>query len=137
MTGGAGSLDRGRFEYFPVAPGRMEFAIEVRRAILAARPDVVAVELPLRLREHYLQAVRRLPEMSVIFYASDDEEGRAVYVPVEPTDPFTEAIRTALEIGAEILFADPDGGERPHLPDVYPDTYAISQIGIDRDGASY
>jgi len=115
----------------------MEFAIEVRRAILAARPDVIAVELPVRLREHYLQAVRRLPEMSVIFYASDDEEGRAVYVPVEPTDPFTEAIRTGLEIGAEILFADPDVGERPHLPDVYPDTYAISQIGIDRYVEAY
>ena len=29
-----GSLRRGRFHYLPVAPGRMEFAIEVRRAIL-------------------------------------------------------------------------------------------------------
>src|SRR5260370_1356375 len=137
VTGGAGVLDRGRFEYFPVAPGRMEFAIEVRRAILTARPDVIAVELPVRLREHYLQAVRRMPEMSVIFYASDDEGGRAVYVPSEPTDPFTEAIRTGLEIGAEILFADPDVGERPHLPDVYPDTYAISEIGIDRYVEAY
>ena len=38
----AGSLDRDRFRYFPVVPGRMEFAIEVRRALLAVRPDVVA-----------------------------------------------------------------------------------------------
>jgi len=137
VTGGAGSLDRGRFQYFPVAPGRMEFAVEVRRTILAARPDVVAVELPLRLREHYLQAVQRLPEMSVIFYASEGDEGQAVFVPVEPADPFTEAIRTGLEIGAEILFADPDVGERPHLPDAYPDTYAVSQIGIDRYVEAY
>ena len=43
MAEDAGSLDRGRFRYFPVAPGRMEFAIEVRRALLSARPDVVAV----------------------------------------------------------------------------------------------
>ena len=47
----------------------------------------------------------------VIFYpdetAGDDQ---AVYVPVEPADPFTEAIRTGLEIGAEIVFADPDAG---------------------------
>ena len=28
------------------------------------------------------------------------------------------------EIGAEIVFADPDSGERPHLPDTYPDTYS-------------
>jgi hypothetical protein len=44
---------------------------------------------------------------------------------VEPADPFTEAIRTGLEIGAEIVFADPDAGERPHLKDAYPDPYAI------------
>ena len=40
------SLERGRFSYLPVVPGRLEFAIEVRRRILAERPDVVAVELP-------------------------------------------------------------------------------------------
>ena len=137
MAEDAGSLDRGRFRYFPVAPGKLEFAVEVRRAILAARPDVVAVELPLRLQEAYVQAVQRLPQMSVLFYAGEEEEDQAVYAPVEPTDPFTEAIRTALEIGAEILFADPDVGERPHLPDSYPDTYAISQIGIDKYVEAY
>ena len=34
----------------------------------------------------------------------EKDEERAIYVPVEPTDPFTEAIRTAQEIGAEVLF---------------------------------
>ena len=36
----AGSLERGRFLYFPVVPGRLEFAAEVRRAILKHRPQV-------------------------------------------------------------------------------------------------
>ncbi len=108
----AGSLDRGRVRYFPVVPGRMEFALEVRRAILAAKPNVVAVELPERLREAYLQAVQRLPQMSVVFYVDEEHEGQAIYAPVEPADPFTEAIRTGIEIGAEILFADPDVQER-------------------------
>ena len=40
------SLRRGNFTYFPVIPGRLEFAIEVRRAILRDRPKIVAVELP-------------------------------------------------------------------------------------------
>ena len=39
-------LTRGRFEYLPVVPGRLEFAIDVRRRILTERPAVVAVELP-------------------------------------------------------------------------------------------
>jgi hypothetical protein len=127
------SLRRGRFTYFPVVPGRVEFAFELRQAILRERPEVIAVELPTTLQYVWQGAVARLPEMSVIFYP-DDSGGadEAVYVPVEPADPFTEAVRTGLEIGAEIVFADPDAGPRPHLRDAYPDTYSIRHIGLDR-----
>lgn len=135
----AGSLVRGRFHYFPVVPGRLEFAIEVRQAILRHRPPVVAVELPATLQQAYLRALERLPEISVIFYTDDTggEDDRAVYLPVEPADPFTEAIRTALEIGAEVVFADPDVGERPHLPDSYPDPYALRRIGLEKYVEAY
>lgn len=126
------SLRRGRFLYVPVAPGRLEFAAEVRRVILEERPEVVAIELPESLESQYRQAVARLPQMSVVFYPDEEETDQAVYVPIEPTDPFTEAIRTGLEVGASLLFADPDAGARPHLPDDYPDSYAVSRIGMDR-----
>lgn len=128
----AGSLRRGRFHYFPVAPGRLEFAIEVRRTLLAERPDGVAVELPGRLRSAYLRAIERLPEISVLVYPDPADDERAVYIPVEPADPFTEAVRTAREIGAEVIFAEPDFGERPHLKEVYPDPYAIRRLGLDK-----
>jgi len=128
-----GSLKRGRFTYFPVVPGRLEFAAELRQAILRDRPEVIAVELPVTLQEVWLRAVTRLPEMSLIFYPDENSgQDQAIYVPVEPADPFTEAIRTGVEIGAEIVFADPDAGERPHLRDAYPDTYAIRHIGLAR-----
>jgi hypothetical protein len=134
----AGSLQRGRFQYFPVAPGRLEFAIEVRRAILRDRPQVIAVELPVTLEPAWLRAVARLPEISLIFYPDESAGGdRAVYVPIEPADPFTEAIRTGLETGAEVVFADPDAGERPHLLDSYPDPYAVRHIGLDRYVEAY
>jgi hypothetical protein len=126
------SLRRGRFTYFPVVPGRLEFAVELRRAILAGRPPVVAVELPGALEPAYRKAVRRLPEMSVLVYEEGKDEDRAVYVPVEPADPFTEAIRSGLEAGAEILFIEPDVIDRPHVPDNYPDPYSIRRIGIDK-----
>ena len=132
-----GSLQRGRFTYFPVVPGKLEFAIEVRRAILRDKPQVIAVELPTALRDAYLRAVERLPEMSVILYNDEQEEDRAVYVPVEPADPFTEAIRSGREIGAEIVFADPDAGERPHLPDQYPDSYALHHIPLEKYVEAY
>ncbi len=124
------NLRRGRFLYFPVVPGRMEFAAEVRRAIVRELPKVVALELPVALRSAWVRAVRRLPEISVILYPEGDDPDEAVYVVVEPADPFTEAIRTALEIGAQVVFTDPDSGQRPHLPDSYPDTYSLRSIPI-------
>jgi hypothetical protein len=121
------NLKRGRLHYLPVVPGRMEFAEEVRKAILAERPQVVAVELPATLESSFLRAVERLPELSVILYSAKADE--TVYVPVEITDPFIEAIRSAQEIGAEVFFVDPDVGDRPHLSDQYPDTYAVRRLG--------
>ena len=128
-----GSLKRGRFTYFPVVPGRLEFALDVRQAILGQRPQVIALELPATLQAAWMRAVARLPEISLIFYP-DETLGadQAIYVPIEPADPFTEAIRTGLEIGAEIVFVDPDAGQRPHLKDAYPDSYAIRHIGLAR-----
>ena len=128
------SLERGRFRYFPVVPGRVEFAAELRKLLLAERPPIIAVELPGFLADPYQQALQRLPEMSVILYIPDvpDDDNPAVYVPVEPSDPFTEGLRTANELGSEVLFLEPDSADRPHLPDTYPDTYAVRRIGFDK-----
>ena len=133
----AGSLRRGQFTYLPVVPGRLEFAIEIRQAILRDRPQVVALELPVTLRQHFLRAVARLPEISVIVYPDENDPERAIYVPVEPADPFVEAIRTGLETGADIVFADPDSGDRPHLKDAYPDPYSIRHIGYEKYVEAY
>jgi len=128
----AASLRRGNFSYFPVISGRLEFSIQLRRAILRERPKIVAVELPGSLEDVYLQALARLPEMSVILYPDPQDEERGIYVPVEPCDPFTEAVRSALEIDAEVIFIEPDSGDRPHLPDAYPDPYSIRYIGMEK-----
>jgi hypothetical protein len=122
------SLRRGRLRYFPVVPGRIEFAAALRQALLDERPDVVAVELPEWLRPLYAEAVGRLPEMSVVMYPEETGSERGVYIVVEPGDPFVEAIRTAHEIYAEVLFLEPDAIDRPHLPDNYPDSYALRSI---------
>ena len=128
----AGSLRRGNFTYFPVVPGRLEFSVEMRQAILSGRPRIIAVELPGSLEDTYLQALARLPEMSVIVYPDAHDEERGIYVPVEPADPFCEAVRTGLEIDAEVIFIEPDSGDRPHLPDTYPDPYSIRYIGLEK-----
>ncbi len=136
------SLLRGPWRYFPVVPGRMEFAVEVRRALLADKPKVVAVELPSECRQGLIRAVERLPQISALMYPhrpegglpeSDDDDAltyQMLYVPVEPCDPFIEAVRTAREIGAVVVFIEPSIGDRPHVAGAYPDTYAVRRLGL-------
>ncbi len=126
------SLQRGHLRYFPVAPGRLEFAAAVRRELLANRPEVVAVELPAWLQPLYMEALDRLPQFSVVVYPEGGESERGVYVVVEPADPFVEALRTAQEIGAETLFLEPNAIDRPHLPDLYPDSHSLRSIRLDQ-----
>ena len=55
-----GILKRGTITYFPVVPGRLEFAWRLRRYLLEQRPAVIAVELPASLEARYRKALERL-----------------------------------------------------------------------------
>ena len=126
---------RGNLTYLPVVPGRLEFALHVRRSLLELRPTVVAVELPSSLADQYRAAVDRMPAMSVILLApsdSYDEDEQPVYIPVEPGDPFVEALRTARELGASVLFLEPPVQGRSAVNPVFPSSYALEIIGVDR-----
>jgi hypothetical protein len=109
----------------------MEFAAAIRHALLKEQPRVVAVELPVSLEAAYRKAIRRLPEITVILYEGMAED-QFVYVPIEPADPFTEAVRTALEIDAELIFLEPDLSPKPHaFAEGWPDAYALHSMGYD------
>jgi hypothetical protein len=126
----AGTLTRGNITYLPVVPGRIEFAARVRRYVLDQKPQVIAVELPGSLEHQYEQALDRMPRMSVIVIPEDDEH--ATYIPVEPADPFVEALRSARDITAGSIFLEPETTDKPHLSASYPEPYAIDLIGIEQ-----
>jgi len=127
---------KGRYHFLPVIPGRMECAEEVRRKILSQHPAMVAIQLPTTLEEATLRAARRLPEVSLILY-QDQQKEEAIYVPVEITDPFMEALRSSWEVDAQISFVDPDFDEHL-LPEAsYPDTYAVRRINYIKYVESY
>ncbi|MBI1896727.1 MAG: hypothetical protein HYS04_09380 [Acidobacteria bacterium] len=128
----AASLVRGHITYLPVVPGRLEFAEAVRRAILAAQPQVIAVELPVSLEPAYREAIERLPRITVLLYPDDQNEEQAIYVPVEPGDPFVEAVRSGLDLAAEVMFVEPDLAPKPHLAAPYPDAYSLRSIGYEK-----
>ncbi len=124
-------LQRGALSYLPVVPGRIEFAALVRKLLLEQRPQVVAVELPSSLEKPYLKALERLPKMSVLVIPEESptDEERATYIPVEPGDPFVEALRTAQDIDAQIILLEPATHDRPHVSDTYPEPFAVELIG--------
>ncbi|MDY6988114.1 MAG: hypothetical protein SWQ30_08645 [Thermodesulfobacteriota bacterium] len=112
----------------PVVHYRLEFADAVQDLFRHVRPDAVAIELPHSLREVVQKGVRRLPEVSVVLYQNSRNE--SIYLPIEPTDPLTEAIRSGLEAEIPVYFVDLDLDEYPSYRDHVPDTYAAYRLGI-------
>lgn len=140
MIDAGGTVQRGNLTYLPVVPGRIEFALHVRRQLLARRPSVIAVELPGPLEKHFRAAIARLPQMSVILEQSGnsyDEDDPPAYTPIEPSDPFIEALRTAAELGAPVVFLEPATRKEFRRLFLYPAPYAVEIIGVDRYVESY
>jgi hypothetical protein len=132
MAADSAAIERGNLTYLPAVPGRLEFALHVRRQILQLRPKAIAIELPGSLEKQYAAAVERLPQMSVIVIPAtgNDEEDQATFIPIEPADPFIEALRTAREIGAELVYLGPDASIAAHIPGLYADSYVAQLAGI-------
>ena len=129
----APTLTRGNITYFPVVPGRIEFAARVRRFLLEQRPGVIAVELPSSLESIYAKAIERMPQMSVILMNEDsDEDERPIYITVEPGDPLIEALRTARELEADMMFLEPPSRGRNRTIGLYPSTYSAGMISVDK-----
>ena len=135
-----GKIVRGNLTYLPVVPGRLEFALHVRRLLLENRPAVVAVELPSALERQYRVVLERLPRMSVLFCSEDSRTGdeeQAAYIPIEPGDPFIEALRTASELNATLVFLQGSSREAAQSESPYPPSYAAEIIGVDRYVEAY
>ena len=125
---------RGNLVYLPVVPGKIEFALHVRRSLLELRPSVVAVELPQTLDREYLQAAARMPKLSAIQVADEEdgeEEPEANFLVVEAGNPLVEALRTAQELESTVLFLEPNA-PKAETQEYYPSSYSAEIIGIDR-----
>lgn len=111
----------------PVLHGKVEFAVEVRRHFQEFRPHHVAVEYPDTLGERILQAVRRLPYLSVVHY--EEADGAFVYLPIEPADGQVESVRVAVGSGIPVHFVDRDMEGYGRDLSVMPDSYAVKRVG--------
>lgn len=102
----------------PVVHGSLPFAEAARRAALSRRWDAIALDLPVQVREEFLDAVVRLPE---IWAATWIQDARRWVLPADPCGAATLAARTALQERIALLFVDDatatDQRDDPPLPD--------------------
>ncbi|HDZ19584.1 MAG TPA: conjugal transfer protein TraB, partial [archaeon] len=114
----------------PTFHSRIEFAKLVRTAFFKVFPDLIAIELPSNVKEEILEAVERLPFLSLIGYADTLNPEKLNYIPIDPGDSIIESIRIGLEYNTPIEFIDLSVTE--YLPSTVklPDDYAINQIGL-------
>ncbi len=112
----------------PVLHERLEYADQVRLALASLRPDAIAVELPSSLEVRWLEAVDRLPAISVLLY--ENSRGETMYLPVHPADPMVEAARWARERGSGIRCADLDVDGYADYRDPVPDSYTVARLGL-------
>ena len=87
---------------FPYIKGVAEFAVRFKKRFydLEGEDFSIAVDLPQQLEDEIVKAVGNLPRISLIV----DDMGRAI--PIIPSDPAIEAVRTSLEYGVDLEFID-------------------------------
>ena len=128
----------GNVHALPILHYRLEFASLASRAVQETRPDCIAIELPATLKERFIQAIQRLPQVSVLSYIVNSGatrtkplvEPRTIYLLIEPADPLAEAARCALEQEIPLHFIDVDLDDYPAVREFLPDSYAVQRIGL-------
>lgn len=122
--------------FVPCAHRRVTYAEHVRRATLEWRPDVIAVELPATLEPWILRGVARLPQISAVCWEESERPGQLSYLPIDPCDSMTEAVRLAHENDIPLALIDLDLPGLQERSRYMPDDLIIDKVGLEEFVAS-
>lgn len=117
--------------FVPSFHNKLQFCLEVRKAFNEIKPDIVAVELPDIYYSEIIQAVSRLPKLTMlcINYSENEYE----YIPIFPSDSMIEGIRLAKENNLPISMIDLAMENYKIFDDfIPPDDYAINSMGLSK-----
>ncbi|MFW6162785.1 MAG: hypothetical protein ACODAJ_08425 [Planctomycetota bacterium] len=131
----------------PIVHGSGDFALEVRRRMLAERFDCVAVPLPPSFQADVEAAVERLPAISMVVQPSSgwvdpvcrdaEEPSRALsYVPVDPCQGAIMALRIALQERMARAYVDLEVADFVPSTARFPDAYALKKVRLERFAAA-
>ncbi len=131
----------------PVMHGSGDFAVEVRRLMLARKFDCLAVPLPVSFQSAVEQGVENLPTVTVAIQEeatrwqdADWQPGRreqqvkrrCSYVPIDPCQPVIAALRIAMQERMPRAYIDLETARYESVGTVLPDAYALKKLGLDR-----
>jgi len=145
-----------RISVAPVIHGSGDFAVEVRRILLADDYDCVAVPLPPSFQPAVERGIERLPSLSAVTQPSqpeflatewsgddrDEDDGselahRSVsYVPIDPCQPVIAALRVALQERIPRAFIDAETDQFEGRGIVLPDAYALKRVPVEQFAAA-
>ncbi len=141
-----------KIRVLPIIHGSGDFAVEVRRVMLAEQFDCLAVPLPPSFQRDVEAAIDHLPAISLVLqreslpqYGSqwtpdddDDQEPddpQASYVPIDPCQGVIAALRIAIQEHLPRAFIDLEVEEFVEHSAVLPDPYAVKQLPLDKFAA--
>jgi hypothetical protein len=117
--------------FVPLLRNHLNFAVLVQRAIhelMLDKRDLIAVGLPLSVQASILEAITKLPRVSLIISSLNESDQREVF-PVTPCDGIIEGVRTALERDIPLQFVDQE-----IAPGHLIDHFCIADEGWPDDG---
>jgi hypothetical protein len=135
----------------PIIHGSGDYAIEVRRRMLAADFDCLAVPLPPSFQNDVERAVEFLPSISAVLQdepldfsgdgSADDEtsevDARACsYVPIDPCQGVIAGLRIALQEQIPRAFIDLETSRFEPQTAVLPDPYALKRVSLEKFAAA-
>lgn len=138
----------------PVIHGSGDFAVEVRRRMLAEEFDCLALPLPESFQADVEQATSALPELGLVLqreaarFESGDwtpeqdepppesEQAAGSFVPIDPCQPVIAAIRVALAERIPRHFIDLETAVYEPRSQVLPDPYALKQTPLEKFAAA-
>jgi hypothetical protein len=147
-----------KISVLPIIHGSGDFAVEVRRVMLSASFDCLAVPLPASFQEDVERAVDLLPSVTAVLQAEpphfegewtpEDQESDAQesaeaesrracsYVPIDPCQGVIAAIRIAQGEQIPRAFIDLETAEFEPMSAILPDPYALKRVPVERFSAA-
>ena len=143
-----------RITALPVIHGSGDFAVEVRRLMLAEQFDCIAVPLPPSFQADVERAISHLPAISIVLQEelpnfqvsdwspeseaaeADDSERTYSYVPIDPCQPVITALRIAQQERISRAFIDLEVDKFLPLAAALPDPYALKKVTVDKFAAA-